>query len=526
MNIHSDKFKTKILNDELKAVLLNKKEVEEIHLFLQNFEKIKKKYKPPPKVIKPTLFKKIPTKNNNKFIDNELLIKSRKIKQTGGTILNQSISVSINGLIAAKQPNQTAIIVLSAFTPSEHDQPLVKIVLENGKTIKVDFFCFTTANAVFRRNYIFRNLFNGMPAPFDAFYDSNASKLLPTVNIQVPDEIIGGIHFYNDTPDPNVSEHVQLPLRYLLFDEHAIIPNQINVAILTDTTLSISHELIPTAIDIEKNQCISEHWDQVINPWHYLNQNIANYSQHPRIIQFATAIGDQRLSQRNCRSVPGNPPLTANIPNLIAEVQQKELEYDNLLLNKCNLTNINGEVKWGANMYTILYRGMNQPYNIEPDGNYRLLNYLHASFNINIAIRFAGNTVNRIIYRIHLLPGIPYFSYDNNPFKSYYGVGEQEIVFMRGLIAIPVDLPHIEAAVHPAIPIQNIQIIPPPNLLERLQTIHSNNTTRLITTETSVFVDDTSINAAILNVFGSPVAEYRGGSRKQTKKSYKNRITR
>ena len=385
------------------------------------------------------------------------------------------------------------------------------------------YFCYTTANAVIKRKYGFVPMFNGMPTPFDELYNSNESKLMPYTHITAPDEIINGIHFYNTTPDP-AFPHLHFSLHDMLFAENAIIPNEINIVVTLQTANAIDIELIPTPLEIQKNQCFTHYWDHVINPWHYLQQNIPQYSQDARILHYITAQGEQELSQNNCRSVPGNPPLIGNIPNLIAEVQKKELEYDNLLLNKCNLTNINGEIIWGPDRPNILWRGMKQPYNnINPNGSYQLLNYLHTTINVNVAINFATGGANSILYRIHLSPGIPYFSFDNNPYTSHYGLAEEEIIFMRGLIAIPVGIAQIEPAVHAVFPVQNIQLVCPPNLLTTINYNHSLNTTNGITTIAGRLTGNAMFNDVIATQFGSPVAQFHGGSKRKTKKSFKKR---
>jgi hypothetical protein len=192
------------------------------------------------------------------------------------------------------------------------------------------------------------------------------------------------------------------------------------------------------------------------------------------------------------------------------EVKQKEIEYDNLFLNKANLTTVSGQALWNGNVYDRFWRGMSKPYNVDSNGDYQILNYLHTSVSQQVAQDFIQGIDNPTLYCFLVQPGIPYISYDNNPYCSHFNLGEREVLFMRDVIARPIGLRQINPHIHSFIPSQVVRLIPSATLLTRIQRQHLQNTLTLTATLSGQVplgrIAD-KIVSAIQDVYKSPLID-------------------
>ncbi len=130
------------------------------------------------------------------------------------------------------------------------------------------------------------------------------------------------------------------------------------------------------------------------------------------------------------------------------ESKYKNEYYHNLMTMKTNSVDIDtygntAGIFYHENRYDKLhiYRGMTQPFDLNRpgltvnNGNFVNKGFLSTSINLNIAKRFAikGNSPNKCIYQFTVMPGVPYISYDNNPFSSVY-LGEGEVLIGNNAI--------------------------------------------------------------------------------------------
>jgi len=264
----------------------------------------------------------------------------------------------------------------------------------------------------------------------------------------------------------------------------------------------------PTPKDIVKAKCMTEHWDKVVNPWLYLQSNRGAYDVHRDAIHSTTPAGAAQLALRDCRSIPGNPPIVGNFDHLVDEVEQKKRELDDILYKRALITDYNGAV-FDGQPYVRVWRGMSVPYNPDPLGDYKILNYLHTSIDKGVATAFIHGP-DATIYYFDVTPGIPYISYDNNPFESQFQLAEQEIMFMRNVVARPISDRELNPAIDANFYSQHLQLIPAPAMLATLKQSRD-----VIEKYDSTSMYYTNIHDAILTLCGSPVQ--MGGKRKTRK---------
>jgi hypothetical protein len=395
---------------------------------------------------------------------------------TGGTLFPGNGMQVFKDILNLKREDNTLIFVFSLATPIE--LPFAKWTLADERKLVMYCYMFTNDNVIKTRVYPHKQL--GLSAPFNHLY-VNTYQMGHAWNLDAPDEIIHGHHFYNRS---NLGiPHMKLS-DFIFSDDIRI--GDINIAVVKNQERVVK-ELEPLPQEIVKTKCISRYWDKVINPWQYLQNDVVQYTAHPVIQQFISRWdlfqrGDSKLQQRNCRSISGNPSIRGNVQNLIDEVKQKEIEYDRLFLNKANLTTVQGQALWNGTTYDRFWRGMAKPYNADSNGDYQILNYLHTSVSQEVAQGFIQGIDNPTLYCFLVQPGIPYISYDNNPYISYFDIREREVLFMRDVIARPIGPRQINPHIHPSIPSQTIRLIPSATLLSRIQVQHLQNTITLTST--------------------------------------------
>jgi hypothetical protein len=392
---------------------------------------------------------------------------------TGGTLFPGNGMQVFKDILNLKREDNTLLFVFSLATPLE--LPFAKWTLADGRKLVMYCYMFTTANVIKTRVYPHQRL--GFSAPFNHLY-VNTYPMGHSWNLDAPDEIIRGHHFYNkSTPHMKLSD-------FIFSDD--IEFGHINIAVVKNQE-RVVRELEPLPQEIVKTKCISLYWDKVINPWQYLQNDVVRYTAHPDVQSFTSRwyffqSGDSKLQKGNCRSIPGNPSIRGNVQNLIDEVKQKEIEYDNLFLNKANLTTVQGQALWNGTKYDKFWRGMATPYNADSNGDYQILNYLHTSVSQVVAQGFIQGLDNPTLYCFLVQPGIPYISYDNNPYISHFDLGEKEVMFMRNIIAQPIGPRRINTHIHPSIFSQMVRLIPSATLLTQIQTQHLQNTITLTST--------------------------------------------
>ena len=420
---------------------------------------------------------------------------------TGGTLFPGNGMQVFKDILNLKQEDNTLLFVFSLATPLE--LPFAKWSLADGRKLVMYCYMFTTANVIKTRVYPHQRL--GLSAPFNQLY-VNTHHMGHAWNLDAPDEIIHGHHFHNrSTPHMKLSD-------FIFSDD--IEFGHINIAVVKNQERVVK-ELEPLPQEIVKTKCISLYWDKVINPWQYLQNDVVRYTAHPDVQSFTSRwyffqSGDSKLQQGNCRSIPGTPSIRGNVQHLMDEVKQKEIEYDNLFLNKANLTTVQGQALWNGTTYDRFWRGMATPYNADSNGDYQILNYLHTSVSQNVAQDFIAGLDNPTLYCFLVQPGIPYISYDNNPYISHFDIREREVLFMRDVVARPTGPRQINPHIHPSIPSQTVRLIPSATLLTRIQTQHLQNTITLTSTISGrVLLGNIAdkIVTAIQSVYNSPLID-------------------
>jgi hypothetical protein len=424
---------------------------------------------------------------------------------TGGTLFPGNGMQVFKDILNLKREDNTLLFVFSIATPLE--LPFAKWTLADGRKLVMYCYMFTTANVIKTRVYPHKRL--GLSGPFNHLY-VNTHHMGHAWNLDAPDEIIYGHHFYNRSNNLGIP-HMKLS-DFIFSDDIGL--GDINIAVVKNQERVVK-ELGPLPLEIVKTKCISLHWDKVINPWQYLQNDVVRYTAHPDVQQFISRwyffqSGDSKLQEGNCRSIPGNPPIRGNVQHLMDEVKQKEIEYDNLFLNKANLTTVSGQALWNGNVYDRFWRGMSKPYNVDSNGDYQILNYLHTSVSQQVAQDFIQGIDNPTLYCFLVQPGIPYISYDNNPYCSHFNLGEREVLFMRDVIARPIGLRQINPHIHSFIPSQVVRLIPSATLLTRIQRQHLQNTLTLTATLSGQVplgrIAD-KIVSAIQDVYKSPLID-------------------
>lgn len=424
---------------------------------------------------------------------------------TGGTLFPGNGMQVFKDILKLKQEDNTLLFVFSLATPLE--LPFAKWTLADGRKLVMYCYMFTSSNVIKTRVYPQKRL--GLSAPFNDLY-VNTYHMGHAWNLDAPDETIRGHHFHNRSINLGMP-HMKLS-DFIFSDDIRI--GDINIAVVKNKEIVVK-ELEPLPQEIVKTKCISHHWDKVINPWQYLQNDVVQYTAHADVQQFISRwhlfqSGDSRLEQDNCRSIPGNPSIRGNVQNLIDEVKQKEIEYDSLFLNKANLTTLQGGALWNGNTYDRFWRGMAVPYNADSNGDYQILNYLHTSVSQTVAEGFIQGIDNATLYCFLVQPGIPYISYDNNPYVSYFNISEREVMFMRDVVARPSGPRQINPHIHPSIPSQTVRLIPSASLLTRIQTQHLQNTiplTATISGQVPLWGIADKIVSAIQDVYKSPLID-------------------
>lgn len=409
----------------------------------------------------------------------------------GGNIVDTNALQKVNEAVDARQPNQTLILYFREIDQLAPFQSYTRFHLVDGKRLLLHIYMFTTSQSLKRPIFQFEPLFVS-PEPFTKLY--NVKEVLQHESMQfgAPDEVIHGVTYRNTNSVDPARALDTLALANL-------VENAVNVVTDCGTVNVITTDLNVLPNDLVKSKCMTKYWDQIINPRKYLSD--ADYRTNQRVQHYLTGEGMAKLQRNGCRSMEGE----WNIDALIAEVNQKELEYDRIFLNKAKLTNVNNQFVWSGKRYKIVWRVMSQPYNTE-DGDYEIQNYLHTTVDKKVAIDFATRSTSRrtIIYCIRLAPCIPYISYDNQPYESNYD-DELEILFMRGTIARPVD----EIGIHPEISrytqSQNIMLYPSGEMLQNLCDTHERNTSALFDTRVRQIDNLEQINGIIATDFGADI---------------------
>jgi len=424
---------------------------------------------------------------------------------TGGTLFPGNGMQVFKDILNLKQEDNTLLFVFTLATPIE--LPFAKWTLADGRKLVMYCYMFTNANVIKTRVYPHQRL--GLSAPFNHLYVNTYHKG-HAWNLDAPDETIGG-HYFRNRSINLAMPHMKLS-DFIFSDD--IIIGDINIAVVKNQE-KVVKELEPLPQEIVKTKCISLYWDKVINPWQYLQNDVVRYTAHPDVQKFISRwhlfqSGDSKLQKDNCRSIPGNPSIRGNVQNLIDEVKQKEIEYDSLFLNKANLTTVQGQALWNGTICDRFWRGMATPYNADSNGDYQILNYLHTSVSIEVAKGFIQGLDNPTLYCFLVQPGIPYISYDNNPYCSHFNIRELEVMFMRDVIARPTGPRQINPHIHPFIPSQTLRLIPSASLLSRIQTHHLQNTLTLTATisgHVPLWGIADKIVSAIQDVYKSPLID-------------------
>jgi hypothetical protein len=211
-----------------------------------------------------------------------------------------------------------------------------------------------------------------------------------------------------------------------------------NTKFVKDTNLEI------TIDDENSMRCYTKNWDAIINPYFY---NHANYWAAGQIGE--TVIINSNTTWRspnivdlqpdNCRTVMvnGTFPAVIDRPILEEEIVNKIESYKTLFFNKGFMTKHNGgrnNVSFDGREYNTVYRGNSFDYHLRsvtPGNDYLLQNYTSTAVEINAALGFIDLYYNAdsTLYEITFDEGIPYISYDDLPYNSYFNKTEKEILF-------------------------------------------------------------------------------------------------
>jgi hypothetical protein len=213
-----------------------------------------------------------------------------------------------------------------------------------------------------------------------------------------------------------------------------------------------------------------------------------------------------------------------NNSNKVIEFLKKEAIFKNELYNsimklKRNVSDYSGirfeEYGYLNNYHNVVYRGMTRKFDLSlsdviPGGGFVSKGFLSTSIDINVAEGFAKN--NGFIYKFTVMPGVPYISYDFEPFESIYGVDEKEVLICNNAI-INVETAHY--TMYNNIPVIRGTISYDVNDVISKQHRHS-VLTKLHSIKNDYFVDDMYANDNPCKWSIVPVSN--GGKKKLTKR--------
>lgn len=430
----------------------------------------------------------------------------------------KNVYATVSDCFELKVNNPGTSIIIVFFDSTVQDGPAwQKIILQDGRVIVMKVYMFKNENVSTSDTYIQFPVGGGLP-PLEGLY--NASSAQHGWIYHVPNEKIGDVIFENDNTEDSpwrpwgktATTNSQIPLSNIsITTPHT---NRDIVVYVSGDRISLS-KWHPIPKDIVKAKCMTEHWDKVVNPWLYLQSNRGAYDVHADTRYFTTPAGSAQLTLRDCRSIRDNPPIEGNVNNLVREVQQKQQEMDNIFYKRALITDHDGAL-FDGRTYKRVWRAMSVPYNANPMGDYQILNYLHTSIDKEVTMQFVYGNPNATIYYFDVTPGIPYISYDNNPFKSQFDLAEKEIMFMRNVVARPISGRKINPLIDPIYHSQQLQLIPAPNMLAQLKRSHLDN---IMEKYDSVSMYYTSIDDTIFRLCGSRIAraEIEGGKSKTRK---------
>ena len=469
------------MDGEIGAKELSKKESDEISKFLKLVEKNKEALEMPKEPIR----------------------KGAGLTQSAPLKLKNVYS-TLSDVFGLKTENHDTTIIVVFFDSTIQNGPLwQKINLQDGRVIVMKVYMFKNTNVSTSPTYINFPIGGGLP-PLEGLY--NASSAQHGWMYHVPNEKIGDTVFYNDDASKQIPlSQISIPSPHVNRNIAVYVPgNRISLT---------KWHTIPK--DIVKAKCMTEHWDKVVNPWLYLQSNRATYDIHRDVRHFTTRAGVGELTLRDCRSIRDNPPLEGNVNNLVREVQQKQVEVDNIFFKRALISEHDGAL-FDGRMYRRVWRGMTVQYNANPLGDYQILNYLHTTIDKNITMQFIDGNPNATIYYFDVMPGIPYISYDNNPFQSKFNLAEKEIMFMRNVVARPLSPRAINPAIDPHYHSQHLLLIPSPNMLAQLKISHFDNVINKYDSTSMYFTD---ISDTIFRLCGSRIANvvFEGGRTKKNK---------
>jgi hypothetical protein len=186
-------------------------------------------------------------------------------------------------------------------------------------------------------------------------------------------------------------------------------------------------------MDIDKIRCVSTRWQKAVNPYLYKGPYSAVNPIPNEIVNDSTFLN----VPNNCRFGVG--PITT-VDELNYECENLVQYYDSIFTYKTSLSLPDG-VYFQGTPHQIVYRGMTTEYAVNHHNFGLIQSFLHTSVNRMHSIGYLQlwNTDihhKPVLYTFRVLQNSPYFSYDNNPFNSYYNLAESEVVFARNSVFI------------------------------------------------------------------------------------------
>jgi hypothetical protein len=183
----------------------------------------------------------------------------------------------------------------------------------------------------------------------------------------------------------------------------------------------------------------------------FINQFAARPYIHPKTMSDATCTVPKQgnlTKTSNCVMFADKHFNNSNInEHYIAEADYKRILYENILFKKSPITNSEGclylDTTSGnvvCNTYKKVYRGSNDP-TIMVNGTGKITNFLHTSVSKSVGSHFCNrkdlndnitnpNHISGYLYEYTISPGIPYISFDSNPYGSQF-ITEKEILFIK-----------------------------------------------------------------------------------------------